>query len=73
MNDAPLMVLSASEVDRIAHSVQTPDEIARALWDYAFVCWRRGQRFERAHAADAAPRWWGWRRPPGNGGWSPSS
>ena len=58
MTDSPLMVLSADEVDRIAHAVHTPEEIARALWDYAFLCWHRGQRFEQARAADAACRWW---------------
>ena len=58
MTDSPLMVLSADEVDRIAHAVHTPEEIARALWDYAFVCWQRGQRFERARADDAAARCW---------------
>ena len=58
MTDAPLMVLSAGGVDRIAQAVQTPEELARALWDYAFVCWQRGQRFERALAADRAMRWW---------------
>ena len=70
MNDSPLMVLSVGEVDRIAHSIQTPEEIARALWDYAFLCWQRGQRFEQARAADASARWWsqwGPRGPRGDG------
>ena len=58
MTDSPLMVLSADEVDRIAHAVHTPEEIARALWDYAWIGWQRGQRFERARAADRAMRWW---------------
>ena len=58
MSASPLLVLSEGEIDRIAHVVQTPEEIASALWDYAFLCWRRGQRFEQARAADAAVRWW---------------
>jgi len=67
MSASPLLVLSEREIGQIAHAVQTPEEIARALWDYAFLCWQRGQRFERARAADAAPRWWPPRWPPGNG------
>jgi len=58
MSASPLLVLSEGEIDRIAHVVQTPEEIASALWDYAFLCWQRGQRFEQARAADAAVRWW---------------
>ena len=58
MSASPLLVLSAGEIGRIASAVQTPEEIARALWDYAFLCWQRGQRFEQARAADAAVRWW---------------
>jgi len=58
MRASPLLVLSEREIGQIASSVQTPEELARALWDYAFLCWQRGQRFERARAADAAARPW---------------
>ena len=66
MSASPLLVLSEREIGRIASAVQTPEEIARALWDYAWIGWQRGQRFERARAADRAMRWWSpwwrWRR-----------
>ena len=55
---SPLLVLSEHEIERIAQRVKTPEEIARAVWDYAFICWQRGQRFERARAADEAARPW---------------
>ena len=58
MSAFPLVVLSAAEVESLAQAVHTPEEIASALWDYAFVCWQRGQRFERARADDAAARCW---------------
>jgi len=67
MSTAPLLVLSLNETMRIAQRVKTPEEIATALWDYAWIAWQRGQRFEQARAADAAPRWWPPRWPPGNG------
>ena len=67
MSASPLLVLSEGEIDRIAQAVQTPDEIACALWDYAFLCWQRGQRFERSLAADRAMRWWTPRWPWGGG------
>jgi len=66
MSASPLLVLSEREIGRIARAVQTPEEIAHALWDYAWIGWQRGQRFERARAADRAMRWWSpwwrWRR-----------
>ena len=55
---SPLLVLSEHEIERIAQRVKTPEEIARAVWDYAFICWQRGQRIERRDAAQAAVRWW---------------
>ena len=55
---SPLLVLSEHEIERIAQRVKTPEEIATALWDYGFICWQRGQRFEQARAADAAVRLW---------------
>ena len=58
MSTAPLLVLSLNETMRIAQRVKTPEEIATALWDYAWIAWQRGQRFEQARAADAAVRWW---------------
>lgn len=58
LSASPLLVLSPDEVDRIAHAVRTPEDIARALWDYAWIGWLRGRRFERARVADEAPRWW---------------
>ena len=58
MAESPLLVLSLNETVRIAQRVHTPEEIATALWDYAFIAWQRGQRFERERAADAAVRWW---------------
>ena len=58
MSTAPLLVLSLNETMRIAQRVKTPEEIATALWDYAWIAWQRGQRFEQARAADRAMRWW---------------
>jgi hypothetical protein len=58
MGASPLLVLSPEEIERLAQLVHTPEEIAQALWDYAWIAWQRGQRFERARAADAATRWW---------------
>ena len=70
MSASPLLVLSEGEIGQIAHSVQTPEEIAEALRAYAFLCHRRGQRFEQARAADRAMWWWspwGPRGPRGDG------
>ncbi len=58
IRESPLLVLSEQEIDLIAQRVNTQDEIATALWDYAFLCWQRGQRIERRCAAQAAVRWW---------------
>ena len=58
MGPSPLLVLSEGEVAKIAQQVHTPEEIAAALWDYAWIAWQRGQRFERSLAADRAMRWW---------------
>lgn len=55
---SPLLVVSEHEIARLVQMVRTPEEIDRALWDYAWITWQRGQRFERARAADAATRWW---------------
>ena len=59
MSESPLLVLSETETKRIAQMVQTPEEIENALWDYAWVAWQRGQRFERSCAGDRETRWWG--------------
>ena len=59
MGASPLLVLSDGEVKQIAQMVQTPEEIATALWDYAWISWQRGQRFERSCAGDRETRWWG--------------
>ncbi len=58
MAASPLLLPSENEIERIAQQVHTPEEIARALFDFAFICWQRGQRFERARAADTSARWW---------------
>ena len=58
MGASLLLVADPGEIERITQLVHTPEEISQALWDYACVCWQRGQRFERARAEDAAARWW---------------
>jgi len=58
MSTAPLLVLSLNETMRIAQRVKIPEEIATALWDYAWIAWQRGRQFERALVADRAMRWW---------------
>ncbi len=58
IRESPLLVLSEHEISRIVQHVRTPEDIDRALWDYAWITWQRGQRVERARAADASARWW---------------
>ncbi len=53
MAASPLQVLSPREIDAIVEAL--PDspsrkEIAQAIWDYAEICWQRGQRMARAEA-----------------------
>lgn len=58
MRESPLLVLSDREIERLAQHIQTPDDLARALWEYGAIVWHRGRRLERDTAAQAAMRPW---------------
>lgn len=51
--------VSRAEAEILARMVQTPEEIAEALWRYAAIGWLRGQRYERAcRLPEPRPRSW---------------